>query len=193
MFDGFNKIGEQFEENEKLIEKYPFLKVKEAEYYNPISNRYEYGFTWLDDLEPGWKEAFGECLCKELSNAIKEDSCEDEFEFVQIKEKYGSLRLYAVGYGDNTQEVLSKYEELSKYICGHCGKPATKITTGWYYPLCDECFEKIQGGYEDIWQWYGFDSLEEVQKEIDHIITSYKYNEYWTNIRKAVENKTDER
>ena len=84
----------------------------------------EYLNLWLKDLEPGWYEAFGGNLYNELITSIEEDGCKNSFEFEQIKEKYGSLRLYASGYGDKTREVLHKYEELSKYICGHCGKPA---------------------------------------------------------------------
>lgn len=160
----------------ELTNKYPFMKVKDQE----KSNTWTY--SWLDDLEPGWLEAFGEELCQELAAALKEDGCEDDFEFLQIKEKYASLRLYAARYGEKTKDVLAKYEELSKYICGHCGKPATKITRGWYYPLCDTCIEDVQGGYSPIENYYGFESYEEIQKEIEKIKTDYAYGEYWVTV-----------
>lgn len=159
--------------NEILIEKYPFLKV--ADPYGPDN----WSDCWLDDLEPGWRKAFGDKLCEELAVALKEDDCEKEFQFEQIKEKYGALRLYASGYGERTRDVLTKYEELSKFICGHCGKPATKITRGWIYPLCDSCIEDISDGWSSIEKFYGFDSYEDVQREIEKIKTDFDFNTYW--------------
>lgn len=162
--------------NKELIEKYPFLEVKDP------YGQGNWTDCWLDDLEPGWRKAFGKELCQELAVAIKEDGCEDTFEFLQIKEKYAALRLYAGGYGEKTRDVLAKYEELSKYICGHCGQPATKITRGWYYPLCDSCIQDVQGGFSPIEKYYGFDNFEDVQKEVEKIKTSFCYGEYWVKI-----------
>lgn len=162
------------EENKLLIDEYPFLK---------INCNCDYNYTWLDDLESGWRKAFGEDLCRELKEAIEEEGCID-FEFDQIKEKYGSLRLYANGYthGGSVDNVLSKYEELSKYICGHCGEYATKITRGWIYPLCNKCIEDVRGGYSDIEDFYDFDSYEDVLKEIEKIKTDYRIEDYWGKI-----------
>ena len=162
--------------NKELIEKYPFLKVKD-----PFGQG-NWTDCWFDDLEPGWKKAFGKELCQELAAAIKEDGCEDTFEFLQIKEKYAELRLYATGYGEKTRDVLAKYEELSRYICGHCGQPATKITRGWYYPLCDSCIKDVQGGFSPIENYYGFESFEDVQKHIEDVKTHFAYGEYWVKI-----------
>lgn len=192
MFTGYNQSGEALQRNEELIEKYPFIKVDEAKWWNPVRKAYDIGFTWLDDLEPGWYKAFGIELCEDLKKSIAEDGCEDTFEFLQIKEKFASLRLYAAGYGDATKEVLAKYEELSKYICGHCGEPATKITMGWYYPVCDECYERdVKGGFEDIWEWYGYGSLKEIADEIKNIKENYKYEEYWNTVRKEVDGESN--
>lgn len=150
---------------EMFINQYSFLKVKDSEYYNTWTN------CWLDEFEPGWKNSFGENFCKELDEAIKKDGCEDTFEFLQIKEKFGSLRLYAAGYyyEGNINKILYKYEELSRYICGHCGKPATRITRGWIYPLCDECIKDISGESSPIEDFYDFNSYEDVLKEIESI------------------------
>ena len=192
MFTGYKMNQDKLDENKKLIEKYPFLEIKDSEWWNPISKSNDILYTWLDDLEPGWREVFGECLCKELARALKEDECENKFHFLQIKEKFGSLRLYATGYGDKTKEVLAKYEELSKYICGHCGKTATKITTGYIYPFCDDCIEKVNDDYVNVWEFYGMDSKEDVDKEIENILNYFKYDEYWTSFRKELEQESNE-
>lgn len=160
-------------DNKELIKTYPFLQIE--------PDNWEY--CWLDDLEPGWKKAFGIEMCQEIAAAIKEDECENDFQFLQIKEKFAALRLYATGYGEKTKEVLAKYEELSKYICGYCGKPATQITKVWYYPLCDECVEKYYSRATiPIEKYYHFNSIEEVQKEIQHIKTNFCYGEYWIKV-----------
>lgn len=158
------------ESNEILLKKYPFLKCEGSP-----------SITWLDDLESGWRESFGLLLCKELKDAIEEEGCQDTFGFDQIKEKYAELRLYAHGYSYNgpVDNILSKYEELSKYICGHCGKPATKITRGWIYPVCDDCIKDIRGGYSPIEEFYNFNSYGDVRAEIINIIQKYKKENYW--------------
>lgn len=59
----------------------------------------------------------------------------------QIKEKYGSLRIYphnslddrAIDFIDHAENVLSKR------ICETCGSPGrTRDRAGWYYTSCDE-------------------------------------------------------
>lgn len=171
------------EENKKLIEEYPFLKI--TNYYRDVVENFDsqYEYTWLDDLEPGWRKAFGDILCEELKESLLADECFDEFEFQQIKEKYGSLRLYASNYGENTKNILSKYEELSKYICGHCGKPATKITRGWIYPICDDCIRDINGSYSSIEDFYEFNNYDEVLEEIENIKENYNYDDYWKTVK----------
>ena len=78
-----------------------------------------------------------------------------QFRILDIKEKYAMLRVYVNISDAGIEEVINKYTKLSKYICGHCGKPATKITTSWFYPLCDECLkESGMVNYIDIKKFY---------------------------------------
>lgn len=168
--------------NKKLIEKYPFLDPG-----------IEYNITWLDDMDPGWRKAFGEDFCEELLQALKDDDYSiaekdddfDGFRFEQIKEKYGSLRIYYNGHPIGkyrTRDTIAKYEELSKYICGHCGKPARYITKGWIYPLCDDCIQHVNSGYIPIEEYYSFDDYDEVLEEIKNIVTDFQYDRYWKSV-----------
>ena len=34
--------------------------------------------------------------------------------------------------------IVEKYEQISTHTCVVCGKEATKMTTGWIMPVCDE-------------------------------------------------------
>ena len=156
------------ENNRAIVNEYPFLKIDN-----------EYNWIWLDSLEVGWRKAFGADLCCELKEALIKDDCLDSFEFLDIKEKFGSLRLYAWGYSDNARDVLAKYEELSKYICGHCGNPAKYITSGWIYPLCEYCIKTTNGHATPIEEFYGYNAYDDVCDEIDLIRNDFQYNRYW--------------
>lgn len=144
--------------NKILCEKYPFLIPRNI-WTDEIDEDYDYSWTRLDDLEPGWRIAFGEQLCEELKEALSKADYVDKFRFTQIKEKYGKLCLYNLGCNQEAWNVIRKYERLSKYVCGQCGQSATKVTTGWIYPYCDECAKRI-GEYEyfaDINEFYRSD------------------------------------
>lgn len=69
-------------------------------------------------------------------------SWSDILQFQQIKEKYGSLRLYATAI-DEIQTILDKYELLSIGYCIHCGKPARCKTKGWVEYYCEDCARRV--------------------------------------------------
>lgn len=99
-------------------------------------------YTELDSMDKGWRESFGMNFCKDLRKAlIKTGGYKLLFRFriLQIKEKYGRLEVYCIGYNDEINKVISKYSKLSEKICIRCGKPATWISKGWISPYCDDC------------------------------------------------------
>lgn len=113
------------------IEKYPLQIIHFPTYY-----------TELDSMDKGWKDAFGMNFCKDLRKAlIKTGGYKLLFRFriLQIKEKYGRLEVYCIGYNDEINKVISKYSKLSEKTCIRCGKPATWISKGWVSPYCDGC------------------------------------------------------
>lgn len=130
-----------------LCLRYPFYKSR-----NRWSDRFSgYSYTEYDSIPVGWRTAFGKQLSKDLKQALKKDKCLRKFRFEQIKEKFGSLRLYAHGYGDNTKHVLDKYELLSQGYCICCGKPARYATRYWIEYYCEDCFykqEKVENNDE---------------------------------------------
>ena len=144
------------EENKVLCDKYPWL-VPRNRFTGEISKTFNYRHTELDNMEPGWRKAFGEQFCEDMQNAINNlpDGIRNEFRLLDIKEKYASLRVYVNISDDGIADVINKYEKMSKYVCGKCGKPATKITTSWFYPFCDECLkESGTVNYIDIKEFY---------------------------------------
>lgn len=138
------------------IEKYPFLMVKDNSVYPwiPIGSTEEH---WLSDLPNGWVNAFGEQMCDELLDALGKHV--NDFIIMQTKEKYGSICLYwrwnNREYTENelceinhlhskVRDIITKYEEVSYKTCARCGQPATKYSSPWVLPLCDDCFEDFK-------------------------------------------------
>lgn len=97
--------------------------------------------TELDAMDIGWRKAFGIQMCKEIRTALLKKGWKYLFNYriLQIKEKYGTLRWYDANSTKEIFEIIEKYENLSYHTCINCGKPATKISTGWICPYCDNC------------------------------------------------------
>lgn len=140
------------EYNRQLCEKYPFLipsnrwtgrRITEGAgfwFREPeVIPEYDYERTELDLMPDGWRIAFGEALCQELKEELERAGALDTYRITDIKEKYGSLRWYDNGNTREGYQIIGKYTGLSKRICIICGKPATRITTGWISPYCDVC------------------------------------------------------
>lgn len=99
-------------------------------------------YTEWDDMPEGWNKAFGKQYLKELKTQLKKDKMLYKWRILQLKEKYGTLRLYC-NYGSRElYQIIQKYEDLSWNTCIKCGKPATLISDGYICPYCDECFPK---------------------------------------------------
>lgn len=136
--------------------KYPFWRSR-----NVWTGKFgSYRWTWYDDIEVGWRKAFGKQLSHDIKAAFKEDKkrnsklkWKDALYWEQIKEKYATLRLYATAT-KNIMDVLSHYEDISESYCIRCGKPSQYECKGWILPYCSECFddahnkEKVDEVYE---------------------------------------------
>jgi len=101
-------------------------------------------YTELDNMEPGWRKAFGIKMCKDIKRALKKQKgALKHYRIMQIKEKYGGLRWYDAYGTKEVDEVIEKYKKLSFETCIDCGKPSTCISAGYISPYCDNCkYEK---------------------------------------------------
>mgnify|MGYP003341619096 FL=1 len=65
--------------------------------------------------------------------------------FLQIKEKFGSLRVYAANLDDYSSGIIRMSENISEIICEECGKPGKKRggfpAGGWIRVNCENCEE----------------------------------------------------
>lgn len=101
-----------------------------------------YGLTsvfW--EIPPGWDEMVLD-MVGEMNEALAEDGIDPaDYHVLQVKEKFGELCYYDSGHGDAAEQILNKYENLSRCTCCMCGKPARYISLGWIEPWCEECKE----------------------------------------------------
>lgn len=126
--------------NKKLVKKYYWLVPRNV-WTGRILDNYDY--TWVDWLLPyGWERAFGKMLMEELGEAVRE-SGQKNFQIVQMKEKFGQLRIYCNG-GRKIDDIIDKYTHISENICINCGKEAPMTDNGWLSPRCFNCFCKTQ-------------------------------------------------
>jgi hypothetical protein len=82
-------------------------------------------------------------LIRDLSAAIERACDEDRTvvpEVVQVKEKYGGLRVYIYGGSDRVYQLIDRAEEDSLRICEQCGLEGVLCVDGggWYRTVCAE-------------------------------------------------------
>jgi hypothetical protein len=85
-----------------------------------------------DAVGPGWADILDQ-LDAELY-ALNPD-----YKTVQVKEKFGLLRVYLSDTTEAEQQILYKYEEMSSKICEKCGQPGKARQGGWLRTLCGPC------------------------------------------------------
>lgn len=56
----------------------------------------------------------------------------------QVKEKFGTLRLYLDGLSEASHKLVRECEDESGKICEVCGEPGKLYRSGWWHTLCDE-------------------------------------------------------
>lgn len=160
---------EILEYNNSLVKKYPFLEARNVwTDEQPDDNL----TTWLDDMPEGWRIAFGEQMCKEIKEQLVKDNCLREYRIHQIKEKFGSLRIYSSFYTEDLMKIIDKYEVLSWRTCIKCGKPSKYATKGWIEPYCEDCAHEIHKNYQkgcDNPEDCSFDAIFEEIKSDDFI------------------------
>ena len=120
----------------------------------PIWDLMVFGF----DVDNGW---YG--ILDKAFSAIQKHLIENpgmEFKLEQVKEKYGTLRIYCYGGDEYIDGVVTKAEKESEHTCEICGKKGKLCSTGfdikhkddgfyikpnggWYKMLCEDDAKKL--------------------------------------------------
>jgi len=81
-------------------------------------------------------------LCESIQSYIDNNGL-DQIEFIQVKEKFGTLRIYESGCDDITYGMIIMAENMSKHICETCGSTENVTSEGsWVRTLCNKCRDK---------------------------------------------------
>ena len=119
----------------QLFEKYKKLFPNGSD-VDPRENLMCFGF----DCGDGWYKIIDD-MCDVIQRNMKKDST---IIFVQIKEKFGQLRVYIENVSDDICDLVElavyKAEQCSGHICETCGSESKlKNKNGWLSTVCDNC------------------------------------------------------
>jgi len=97
------------------------------------------------ECDDGWYSIIETC-CSLIKHHYKNKK-EIDFQFLQVKEKFGTLRLYCQGGDDFVSGVVDMAEALSSCVCEVTGNPGKlHVRNMWYKTLCENEANKL--GFE---------------------------------------------
>ena len=111
--------------------------MKEYTIIKPVTG---YGYVAFGFLcGTGWHPLIFEMLDK-IQEVIDKEGVSD-FEVLEIKEKYGGLRVYVTHFIDEVADIIDTYEKKSFHVCELCGKKGrARWVKGWLTTVCDSCY-----------------------------------------------------
>ena len=126
----------------KLQEHFPYLIPRNVYTGDIIESDKPYilGFEGT-----GWERLFL-LYCKHMREHLLAANALETFQFTQLKEKYGSMRLYDTGAPSSAYAVGLEniYEYLGTVVCYRCGELTKYVTEGYVEYLCSSCKKKLK-------------------------------------------------
>ena len=93
--------------NKELIKNMPYLQPRNV-WTDEIPKDYDYEYIRGEhELPEGWFSLFLD-MCKDIRKPLEKSSYLNKFRFTQIKEKYGSLRVYNNGCPEEVHDIFLK-------------------------------------------------------------------------------------
>ncbi|NMA85002.1 MAG: hypothetical protein GX962_14195 [Epulopiscium sp.] len=120
-----------------IAKKYPHININDYIWQGLITVNYEYGSGWHDVIIE---------LVMQIEDIYKKNNVDiTDFKINQIKEKYGTLRFYAISSLGEVHDLISEYEDKSKELCCECGEIGSLHEKhGWSQTLCDKCAIRLE-------------------------------------------------
>ena len=123
----------------ELVNKYSFLRESKADHPFGCKPRMPYPMFGIE-CGDGWLPLLDE-LFAGIEAVVRRDKLKD-FQIDQIKEKFGTLRVYVSGANREIHKLIREAEVRSGSICERCGKPGqTASMDGWYVTLCERHYK----------------------------------------------------
>jgi hypothetical protein len=167
--------------NKKLVKRYPWIAPVDWN-WNRVKG---YSFTMYDDVPIGWKRAFGKIMLEEYREVLIRNHYLRNFQWEQVKEKYGTLRLYSNGAPEAVLDLEMKYDYISGFFCISCGRMNSPLLTGgWVEPLCEDCYNKRiarqrkwhEKNGKGTFTYTPYKDLKKKDQEIEMIVTYKRYS-----------------
>lgn len=111
----------------KLFENFDFFDPNGSVSHTLIPFGLECSDGWFDLI---WD------LCDSIKKTIESKGI-DNFEVIQVKEKFGGLRFYCDNSTEEIDQLIRAAENKSYVTCEVCGQPGKFRTGGWVKTLCD--------------------------------------------------------
>lgn len=167
------ELDKQLQLRFKWLEQPVLERERDYEFVPGYSNYENYGF---DEVCDGWYELLVK-MFTEIEELYKKENIEPDYKISQIKSKFGVLKVYGGRRGSEPDihaidflglgsirfypeekdpltkalnDIIKKYEELSKTTCENCGAGNAELRTekpyfSWVSTLCPSCSnERIQ-------------------------------------------------
>lgn len=88
-------------------------------------------------------------MCQEIKDFLVQHDSLAEYQILEVKEKYGTLRWYDNGGPKGLEQIVNKYEDLSACYCINCGLPTKYYAKGWVEYLCSDCVKQEMNAGKD--------------------------------------------
>ena len=117
---------------QKLVEQWP-------QWFNIDGDISDTLMPWGFTHDDGWFEILWR-LCADLEPLVGEleQATGLKFEILQVKEKFGVLRIYCNQENDAIRQRLSAAIEESFHTCEVCGEPGILREGSWFKTVCEE-------------------------------------------------------
>jgi len=105
--------------------------VDESDFPEDIQKRLKAGMGCGASIGKGWLP-----IVIRLNEAL--GRIYPDYKIDQIKEKFGGLRYYVSGAGQEAHDVIAAAEEEAARTCDICGEPGELRRGGWLVTRCDK-------------------------------------------------------
>jgi len=134
MFQYFEKLTPTKKRELEILNKYSFFNYGKK---SPSQSCMCFGL----EINEGWFYII-EQLCYKIEQHIKTHPECRNFEVVQVKQKFGSLRFYTYGGDETIDKFVNIAEDEASKTCEICGKNGKTRNLSWIKVLCNKHYKE---------------------------------------------------
>lgn len=124
----------KLELQEKIFARFPWTRPDESDSRSPYT-------LFKLDCGDGWFQLLWD-LFNEIELVYRSKNEDVNITIRQVKQKFGSLRVYMYDGLPEVYEIYAKYQKLSETVCEGCSIESSVQRRDYYFStLCDSCFE----------------------------------------------------